>query len=79
MTREDAVNYAPGVHDIAVRQGVDLKSAPCIWNGIGWVIVVDTEGGRPLEEVARACPSYASGDSVHAVILTADGEIVEAR
>jgi hypothetical protein len=81
LNREDAVRYAPDIHDIALRQGVDVKAAPCIWDDPTgeWVIVVDAKGGRPLEEVARACPSYVSGESQQAVILTLDGEIAKAR
>jgi hypothetical protein len=79
--RETAIEESQHIHDTAVRQGVNFKTAPCIFNDPNseWVIVVDWSGGRPFREVATECPAFEFGDSPHAVILTPEGEVVEAR
>jgi hypothetical protein len=88
LTRDDAIRYAPGIYEVAVRQGYDLKRGRCIFDDFGqgaqprdseWVIAVDWKGGQPFETVARACPAYASGDVRHAVVMSLDGEIIAAR
>lgn len=80
LTREDATRYAPGIFNTAVRQGYN---GPCIYedstNTSKWVFAVDKRGGRPFEEVARTCQSYATGKVRHVVVMSLDGEIVEAR
>ena len=79
LTREDAIRYAPGIFNTAVRQGYN---GPCIYEGgyiSTWSIAVDKRGGRPFEEVARTCQSYATGKVRHVVVMSLDGEIVEAR
>jgi hypothetical protein len=80
LTREDAIRYAPGIFNTAVRQGYN---GPCLYEDQGymskWVIAVDKRGGRPFEEVARACQSYATGKVRHALVMSSDGEIIEAR
>jgi hypothetical protein len=79
LTREDAIRYAPGIFNNAARQGY---TGPCIYEGgygSTWSIAVDKRGGRPFEEVARMCQSYATGEARHAVVMSSDGEIIEAR
>jgi hypothetical protein len=79
ITREDAIRYAPGIFNTAVRQGYN---GPCIYEGgymSRWSIAVDKKGGRPFEEVARTCQSYATGKVRHVVVMSSDGEIIEAR
>ena len=82
LTREDAIRYAPGIFNNAERQGYD---GPCLYDDVGsgqiskWVIAVDRRGSRPFEEVARTCESYATGRVRHAVVMSLDGEIIEAR
>lgn len=80
LTREDAIRYAPGVFNTSTSQGY---TGPCIFDDEGfaskWVIAVDKKGGRPFKEVARTCRGYATGKVPHAVVMSSDGEIIDAR
>ena len=77
--RERMIEKADEAYYYAVKQGVDLRRTPCIYDDGGkWVVVVDFERRR-FREAASECPTFEGGHATHAVILNPDGELVAAR